>query len=176
MTGRTASRTGINGKKSLRRPTHSMAEVVEPEEEQDCAIALVTGTFLISTASPFESMQAITTRKQMQVSHAQRSAWQMLQVKCGRAAWRSVWRSCRSASLQAAPSCGHSGTIGTVQSLYADGVVQQDNGAVGETSAKKASRNIQAWNRWVNSNGGGGGHWPQCFVIYWQTNQPLYKV
>jgi hypothetical protein len=30
---RTASRTGINGKKkSLRRPKHSMTEVVEPEE------------------------------------------------------------------------------------------------------------------------------------------------
>jgi hypothetical protein len=32
--GRTAFRTGINGKKPLRRPKHSMKEVVvEPEEE-----------------------------------------------------------------------------------------------------------------------------------------------
>jgi hypothetical protein len=28
------SRTGINGKKSLRRPKYSMTEVVEPEEEE----------------------------------------------------------------------------------------------------------------------------------------------
>jgi hypothetical protein len=33
--GKTASRTDINGKKSLRRPRHSMNEVVEPEEEEE---------------------------------------------------------------------------------------------------------------------------------------------
>jgi hypothetical protein len=33
--GRTASRTGINGKKLLRTPKHSMTEVVEPEEEEE---------------------------------------------------------------------------------------------------------------------------------------------
>ena len=32
---RTAFRTGINGKKSLIRPKHSMIEVVEPEEEEE---------------------------------------------------------------------------------------------------------------------------------------------
>jgi hypothetical protein len=31
--GRTAFRTDINGKESLRRPKHSMIEVVEPKEE-----------------------------------------------------------------------------------------------------------------------------------------------
>ena len=33
--GKTASRTDINGNKSLRRPRHSMNEVVEPKEEEE---------------------------------------------------------------------------------------------------------------------------------------------
>jgi hypothetical protein len=33
--GSTAFRTDINGKESLRRPKHSMIEVVELEEEQE---------------------------------------------------------------------------------------------------------------------------------------------
>jgi hypothetical protein len=33
--GRTASRTGRNGKKPFRRSKHSMTEVVEPEEEEE---------------------------------------------------------------------------------------------------------------------------------------------
>jgi hypothetical protein len=32
--GKTASRTDINGNKSLRRPKHSMVEFVEPKEEE----------------------------------------------------------------------------------------------------------------------------------------------
>jgi hypothetical protein len=31
----TASRTGINGKKLLRRPKNSMTEVVQPEEDEE---------------------------------------------------------------------------------------------------------------------------------------------
>ena len=33
--GRTAFRTGINGKESLRRPKNSMIEVIEPKEEEE---------------------------------------------------------------------------------------------------------------------------------------------
>jgi hypothetical protein len=33
--GRTATRTDINGNNLLRRPKHSMIEVVEPEEEEE---------------------------------------------------------------------------------------------------------------------------------------------
>jgi tRNA(Glu) U13 pseudouridine synthase TruD len=36
--GKTASRTGINGKKSLRRPKYSMNEVAEREEEEGTVI------------------------------------------------------------------------------------------------------------------------------------------
>ena len=42
------------------------------------------------TASPFESTPTIRNRKQMQLSHARRSAWQMFQVKCLTDCGRSV--------------------------------------------------------------------------------------
>ena len=38
--GKTASRTGINGRKSLRRPKHSMNESVEPKDE-DMSIGVI---------------------------------------------------------------------------------------------------------------------------------------
>jgi hypothetical protein len=38
--GKTASRTGINGKKSLRRPKYSMNEFVEPKDE-DMSIGVI---------------------------------------------------------------------------------------------------------------------------------------
>jgi hypothetical protein len=93
----------------------------------------------------------------MQVSHAQRSARQMFQVKCLPDCGRPVGRTVAATPVcrQQRPAC-HTVTIGAAQSLHAEGVVLQDNGAVDETSAKKAPRNKQAWNRWVNSKLGGG--------------------
>jgi hypothetical protein len=42
--GMTASRTDINGKKSLRRPKHSIIEVVEPEEEKEERLLVLSCT------------------------------------------------------------------------------------------------------------------------------------
>jgi len=66
------------------------------------------------TVSPFERTPTIRNRKQMQLSHAQRSAWQMFQVKCLTDCGRSVCltvaaaSACRQQVLQASPWVLHS--------------------------------------------------------------------